>query len=422
MKKKYFFLMIGLFFLPTILPAQFSISGKITRHNGDLVSNIEVSCDGNVLTDVNGFFEFTNVTSGYSCEMTATGSFDAFAGITVLDVAIMRRILLGLSGLSPYQQLAADVNNTSSVTALDVVKLYPLVLHIDDGVPNIWKCLDADYDFSMPNSNPGAISILNIMNNIIDADFIAIKRGDIAIDSDHMPAPASAPAPIFTISNEMFQSGDDVLFEITIENFLDIVGFQQTFKWDPAILEFETISTSAAQGVSAEVSTLELSQGLLPSLVVLPPSNLPDGGLILTLKFKALSDVSTPTEVLSFTEEIIPLQVVWQNPLDNELFIVGSEYVNGEGITGITNAPSGLESFQFFPNPVEDKLNVKALLQNAEDFEISIVNVLGQNVFSKFFDQKELSLEISFGEFPAGTYFLSLKTANGIQTESFVKK
>ncbi|MFK7773376.1 MAG: T9SS type A sorting domain-containing protein [Saprospiraceae bacterium] len=422
MKKNYFFLMIGMFLFPTVFSAQFSISGKVTRHNGDPVPDIEVSCDGTVTTDVGGNYEFTDVPLNHSCGMTATGFFEKFDGISVLDAAIMRKVVLGIDVLNQYQYWAADVNNSASVTTLDLVKLYPLILHEDDGIPNIWNGIDTDYNFLMPNTNPNEIYISNIMSDIIDADFIAIKRGDVAIDSDHMPAPASAPAPIFTISNEMFQTGDDVLFEITIEDFLDIVGFQQTFKWDPAILEFETISTSAAQGVSAEVSTLELSQGLLPSLVVLPPSNLPDGGLILTLKFKALSDVSSPTEVLSFTDEIIPLQVVWQNPIDNKLFIVGSEYVNGEGITGIANVPSGLDFFQIFPNPVADKLNVKALLQNVEDFEISIINILGQQVFSRNFDQKELLLEIGFSEFPTGTYFLSLKTADGIQTESFVKK
>ena len=106
---------------------------------------------------------------------------------------------------------------------------------------------------------------------------------------------------------------------------------------------------------------------------------------------------------------------------DNELYIVDGEYMNGEGTTGIVNSPSALESFQIFPNPVVDNLHVKALLQDAEDYEISIVNVLGQKVFSKNFDQKELLLEIDFEEFPGGTYFLSLKTADGIRTESFVK-
>ncbi len=62
------------------------------------------------------------------------------------------------------------------------------------------------------------------------------------------------------------------------------------------------------------------------------------------------------------------------------------------------------------------------MLKKATGFEISIVNVLGQKVYSENFDQKELLLNIGFGEFPAGTYFLSLKTADGIQTESFVKK
>jgi len=62
------------------------------------------------------------------------------------------------------------------------------------------------------------------------------------------------------------------------------------------------------------------------------------------------------------------------------------------------------------------------LLQNAEDYEISIVNVLGQQVFAEKINQEELHMSIDLRAFPAGTYFLSLKTADGIQTESFVKK
>ena len=104
------------------------------------------------------------------------------------------------------------------------------------------------------------------------------------------------------------------------------------------------------------------------------------------------------------------------------LFIVEGEYLNGEGTTSIVNAPSWMESFEVFPNPTENKIYVKALFQSEGDYEILIVNLLGQKVYAEKFAQKELYLNIGFEEFPAGTYFLSLKAADGIQTESFVKK
>jgi len=78
-------------------------------------------------------------------------------------------------------------------------------------------------------------------DTIIDVDFVAVKRGDPAISSDYMPAPTTASTPIFMIINESFQVGEEVQFEVTVEDFSDIVGFQQTFKWDPSILEFQNL-------------------------------------------------------------------------------------------------------------------------------------------------------------------------------------
>ncbi len=421
MKKIYLTLVVGLFLLPTILISQtVSISGQVTRHNGDPVPDIEVNCGGNVTTDTDGNFEFIDVPLNFMCNLTPIGTFDKFEDVTILDAIVMRQYILQINPTAnSYQLLASDINNNNSVTALDLVKVLQLALKIDSGTPEDWKFVDADLIITNPLSAQSYIS-LNVTDTITDADFIAIKSGDPAISSDYIPAPPEAPSPIFTISNEAFQVNDDVQFEVTVEDFSDIVGFQQTFKWDPSVLEFQ--SADGVLGIDIEVNDAEIAQGLLPSLSGSIMNQMQDGAVIMTLNFKALADVSSPVEVLSFSDEITQRQVVWQNPVDVELFIVDAEYINGEGTTGIANAPKSLESFQIFPNPVEDDLNVKALLRNAGDFEILIVNVLGQKIYAEKFAQKELFLNIGFGEFPTGTYFLSLTTADGIQTESFVKK
>jgi Tfp pilus assembly protein PilZ len=422
MKKIYLALVVGLFLLPSLLISQtVSISGQVTRHNGDPVPDIEVNCDGNVTTDVDGNFEFTDVALNYSCDLTSNGVFDKFEEVTVLDAVLMSQHILQTNSITDmYQLLACDANNTQAVTALDVFKVMQLALRIDNSTTENWLFIDADYDFANPGlSNPGYITV-NATDTITDVDFIAIKRGDPAVSSDYMPAPPAAPSPVFTISNESFQVGEEVQFEVTVEDFTDIVGIQQTFKWDPSVLEFQSADGTSGMGVT--INDAEVAQGLLPSISTRDMIQILDGEVIITLNFKALVAIPNSTEVLFFSDEITARQVVWQNPADNELFIVDGEYMNGEGTTGIVNAPKGLESFEIFPNPVEDNVHVKALLQNAEDYEISIVNVLGQQVYAEKFAQKELFLNIGFGAFPAGTYFLSLTTADGIRTESFVKK
>jgi len=421
MKKIYLTLVVGLFLVPTILISQtVSISGQVTRHNGDAVPDVDVSCGVTITTDMNGNFEIADIPVGYSCEMIASGDFDKFEDVTILDVVAARLHILAIDDFDYYQFLASDVNNNQALSALDLVRMMQLALRIDNNVSDEGIFIDADYDFTMPNStNPSVISI-NAADTITDANFIAIKKGDPAISSDYTPAPSSAPSPIFTISDEVLQVGQEVEFKITVDDFENIIGSQQTFKWDPNVLEFQSIESLS--GVNVEINDGEITQGLLPTLSPIEMFTVQNGDVIMSLKFIVLADVPASTEVLFFTDDITERQVIWQNPIDQELFIVDGEYMNGETTTSIISTPKGLESFQVFPNPVEENIHVKALLGNAEDFEIAIVNILGQLVFSKNFDEKELLLEIDFGKFPAGTYFLSLKTADGIQTESFVKK
>ena len=123
MKKIYLTLTVGLFLLPTILISQtVSISGQITRHNGDPVADIEVNCDGNVSTDLDGNFEFTDVALNYFCDLTPNGVFDEYDGVTVLDALLMRLHILQInSSINEYQILACDVNNNQSISALDLV-------------------------------------------------------------------------------------------------------------------------------------------------------------------------------------------------------------------------------------------------------------------------------------------------------------
>jgi hypothetical protein len=422
MKIIYLTLVVGLFLVPTILVSQtVSISGQITRHNGDPVPDIEVGCIETATTDAEGNFEIPDVPLNTICDITGIGVFDKFEEVTILDVLVIQRFIVQFnSNINGYQILACDVNNTQSITTLDMVKAMQLGLHMDIITQDNWGCIDADYIFSNPfTSGPTSISV-NATDTITGVDFVAVKRGDPAISSDYMPAPAGAPSPTFFISNESFPIGDDVEYEVTVEDFSNIIGFQHTFKWDPDVLTFE--SAEGFSGVNVELNDDFVNQGLLPTLSIRSDAPIQDGDVVMKLNFTALSDVSNPMEVVSFSDEIIQKQVVWQNTVGIDLFIVDGEYEYGETPTAIVNAPVGLESFQVFPNPVENDLHVKALLRNAEDFEISIVNLLGQKVYSEKFDQKELLLNIGFGEFPAGTYFLSLKTADGIHTESLIKK
>ena len=140
MKIIYLTLVLGLFLIPTILVSQtVSISGQITRHNGDPVPDIEVGCIETVTTDAEGNFEIPDVPLNTICDITGIGVFDKFEEVTILDVLVIQRFILQFnSNINGYQILACDVNNTQSITTLDMVKAMQLGLHMDIITQDNW--------------------------------------------------------------------------------------------------------------------------------------------------------------------------------------------------------------------------------------------------------------------------------------------
>lgn len=413
--------MVGLFCLPTILSAQFSISGKVIRHNNEPVANIEVNCGTmTAITDSNGNYTFLNVPLNTTCELSASGSYDLFEDITVLDIAFLRHVILQVNTANLYQVEAADMNYTQTLTTLDVVRLTQLALLMDDNVAPDWEFMNANYTVNSSIS-PNHIDI-NVTDTITDANLIAIRRGDPAIESDHLPAPTNAPIPTFAISDEIFQAGDNVKFKIKVQDFSNIVGLQQDFKFDTTILAFNSITSPA--NVNIDLTTSVVNQGILHTISTTPfGTTVADGDVLFEINFTALADAPPVDKPLNFDPTFTPNQVVWIDINDGKLYLSDWNTIFGDiAPTSVNNAPASLELLEIYPNPVNDNLNVNALLQNAEHFEISITNILGQKVYSEKFNQSELSLEIPFTRFPAGTYFLSLMTADGVKTETVFKR
>jgi len=122
-------------------------------------------------------------------------------------------------------------------------------------------------------------------------DFKALKRGDVAISSDYLPAPPEAPSPVLYISKENFQAGENVSFQVKVEDFKSILGVQQTFEWDPNLLEFQSISGNG--DYMPRINDQELASGKLPAISFLDVQSsvqLLDGEELYTINFTALAD------------------------------------------------------------------------------------------------------------------------------------
>ncbi|NJK84470.1 MAG: hypothetical protein HC912_12450, partial [Saprospiraceae bacterium] len=168
-----------------------SIGGSVATENGTSVENVEINLSGNAfstfLSDTNGAYRFDGLTESYDYTITPHKDDDVMNGISTFDLLLLSKHILGTALLtSPYQFIAADVNNSGTITTFDMIELRKLILGVSTQFPNntAWRFVPKDYQFKNP-SNPFAEDFPEVLNfndltiDELNANFIAIKVGDL---------------------------------------------------------------------------------------------------------------------------------------------------------------------------------------------------------------------------------------------------
>src|SRR5690606_32022046 len=108
-------------------------------------------------------------------------------GVSTLDLLQIQKHLLGIQNLdSPYKLIAADANNSNSLTAVDLIELRKLILGLYSELPNntSWRFVDKAYVFPNPANPwmqqwPENRALNPLSQGVNHVDFRAIKVGDV---------------------------------------------------------------------------------------------------------------------------------------------------------------------------------------------------------------------------------------------------
>src|SRR5690606_15918070 len=86
----------------------------------------------------------------------------------------------------PYAYIAADANNSGSITAIDILQLRKLILGLDDVLPHntSWRFVDRAHIFPDPHNPwasawPETYRIEPFAGSMNEVDFNAVKIGDL---------------------------------------------------------------------------------------------------------------------------------------------------------------------------------------------------------------------------------------------------
>ena len=159
-----------------------SVSGVISTHSGTLIPNVAVTLKADnfeqvVMTDATGNYLFSDIPTDaiYTIEMILEGA--PLNGVSTFDlVQIMQNILAFPVLETSAEQLAADVDQSGTVSIRDVWLLRNLILGASTTleVPT-WRFVPVDYEY------PAAIvpQTLTLDQDIENLNFLGVKAGDV---------------------------------------------------------------------------------------------------------------------------------------------------------------------------------------------------------------------------------------------------
>jgi len=220
-----------------------NISGFIYTEAGDMIQDTKVSMNTNLpeypvtmLTEDDGLYTFSSNPMSHSYIINAQKNNDPLNGISTHDLVLMQKHVLGIELFqSPFNTIAADINNDERVTAADLVELRKIILGIYDDFPanKSWRFIDAEQTFD-DALNPWPIdedlNISNLQTDMDDQNFIGIKIGDVSGNASANNAmninTRSDDAVALSISEQSFVTDDIITVPVSAEIFDEVFGFQ----------------------------------------------------------------------------------------------------------------------------------------------------------------------------------------------------
>ncbi|MFT4565364.1 MAG: hypothetical protein ACI9FN_000317 [Saprospiraceae bacterium] len=208
-----------------------TIAGLITTEESIEVEGVNVSLISDtgirsLRTAADGTYAFANLDMGVSYELSMLKNDNITDGVTTSDIVLIQRHLLGWTFLdSPYKLIAADTDNNGKVTSADLVGLRNVLLGRTlefKGGQKSWRFVDVNQVFVneySPFPFVEKLSVSDLTNDLMDADFMAIKIGDVngsnTINKNGKSKPRNAGIKIKTV-----RKNGSVLFVSTVEDRL----------------------------------------------------------------------------------------------------------------------------------------------------------------------------------------------------------
>ncbi|MCB0520420.1 MAG: T9SS type A sorting domain-containing protein [Lewinellaceae bacterium] len=419
---------------PNMLVSHAMIAGNVEMEDGIQIPNVMVHVQNASLmdsTDNQGHFALHDVQTGSNYEVMPEKNTGFGNGVTTFDLVILSRHILGIQVLSsPYKIIAADVNNTGTVTTSDIVELRRLILGIYDEFPNnhSWRFVAKGYVFPNPSNPftppfPEAVNVANLSQDVLDANFYAVKIGDLNNSADpHFNENTTADRTAggqrsLLTPDRVLEAGEEFEIPITIDNLQDLLAIQFTIEFETDDLELQGIEKGGLPGGVDEIFGRSLlDNGILTAAWFnLQPVRLGQEDALFSLRFRA-KNKGRLSELLSVNSRYTQALAYGADGTD---FALNLAFKNHDDMQTTT----AFQLYQNQPNPFKKVTNIGFTLPKQGQAKLIIYDLSGQvlKAYDQKFDKGYNEVSINRTDLPAGgVLFYQLETPTHTATKKMI--
>jgi hypothetical protein len=253
-----------------------------------------------VSSDAAGAFSFPEVQTG-TYTLTA-GKGDQVTHITAYDASMILRASAGLLTLSANQRLAADVNNSGTVTPMDASyvlgKAVGLIPGHFPGAGRSWLFLPDERTYPLLNGNLSNQNFTAVLIGDVSGNWEApAGGGGASMQGGSLLGEMEDPPVELTVPNVLSESGQTVTVPVQLtRNEAEVYALDLRLSYDASQLTLEEVQAGGAgQGLALAYNGDE--PGIIR--VAMAGSNpVSQDGDLLTFSFQVTGSLTTPAAVL----------------------------------------------------------------------------------------------------------------------------
>jgi hypothetical protein len=318
---------------------------------------------------------------------------------------------------APFKRIAADVNKSNSITALDA----SLINQVLQGSPQAnaifntsWRFVPAAYTFPNPNvpwGFPEQINLTGVSGIVSGQNFKGIKLGDVAATWAN-PANFGAGEPlVLRVQDRVLEAGAEVVAEFRADQLDDLNSFQFALHFDAEQLQLVKIESAGGLPVSMEnFGMYNLAEGEIRVVWAQAASlMLIEAAPVFRLRFKALESGARLSEVLRLNEEALTGYCY------NSAYAESGVELRYSASTAVNQARADMALWlDNRPNPFVDVTTLRFVLPESGEAELRVTDAVGRLLFSqKKFYAAGLQIETLCLTGVSGVLFAELVTEQG---------